>query len=125
MSDYKNYERYLRGEYRVDGWKSDWRIVQEARRPKPTPISVIAHHGKTITTKVSRPYVRPVITPERRAAHNASVRRSLQKKRMKAKKEGVCVDCFREPSIEAHTLCDPCRLDRSTRERNKRLKKAA
>lgn len=119
MSESQDFHRFIIGETRVDGWISDWRKDFNSYMEKKYHIAP--------STKAVPVFKRKPFTPteSQKARHLARQRVTNRNRRDRMRAEGTCVDCNRAPAISGRTLCDPCRLDRSTRERNKRLKKAA
>lgn len=124
MSEYREYGMFIKGEIRVDGWKSDWRKDLDAYRAskQTAPIEINEKRRDPVITKVYRQYVRPPMTDKQIEEHRASARRSRQNKRLLAKEAGYCVDCFKFPAIEGITMCDRCRQYRID---SSKLKKVA
>jgi hypothetical protein len=107
MSEQRDYDKYLKGEIRVDGWKSDWRKDLES------------HIGAPPVIERKAP-----LSPQQVEAHRAAVRKSLEKRRADSKAKGLCHDCGKTPAREGRTLCQGCKQMRSTIDRNRRKKAA-
>lgn len=94
--------KYIVGETRVDGWKSQWRRDLEAYRAAP---------------KVE---VRVMLTvrPEARVRKLPGLFNNCayaHKRRAERKAQGICVDCGNAPAIAGKLNCEPCQLKRNER----------
>jgi hypothetical protein len=117
MSDCKDLHRFIKGEIRVDGFKSEWRKDFEAylaRKPEPKFIKK-AVHVPVVIKKACVP------KKDRRQALNEGQR----KRRLDLIARGICVDCGKESAGEKHTVGPKCRVVRTTRERNRYQDKKA
>lgn len=117
MSHQKEFEKYLRGEYYPGAPKTPWRIAMEADFEK---------RGISFDS-------RPV--PQKRVALKVVTKRTgcrlkgrtaaeyMKERRAKAIAEGICCDCYKEPSREGRTNCEHCQSIRTKREKNRWARK--
>jgi hypothetical protein len=124
MSDWKNYEKYLRGEW-YPGCpvvKSPWREAIEAdfaARGVSGDSRPIPHKAKVTEVKVKRSRTRTLPKPEANKKYQRE-RRSM------AIKDGNCTDCFKVKSMAGKTTCRECQDIRNARTmKNYYAKKAA
>jgi len=103
MSESQDYEKYLKGEIRVDGWKSEWRRTQEAFRGnqvfRAAPVAVEV---------ASKPRTRTITKPQYNKQY-------MRERRAEAIKNGNCSDCYRVKARKGKTTCQPCQDKRNAR----------
>lgn len=114
--------KFISGELRTDDWKSDWRREQERRR-----IEEMGKRQFVAAPPRKRIQVQRISDPDHR---REIVRNSLQKRRIRLKAEGICVDCGKWKAKKGCTSCETCLKSRYDRQKRKRaelnqLKKAA
>jgi len=118
MSDQKDYERYLRGEYYPGAPKTPWRLAMEAdfqRREvsfdsRPVPQKKVAVKASPIVRKGCR-------------LKGKTAAEYMKERRAKAIAEGICCDCYKQPAREGRTNCERCQSVRTMREKNRWAKK--
>jgi hypothetical protein len=114
------FNRWLNGELRTDGWVSDWQKEQLRRRKEEMGQRQFVKAKQTERPQIERVYSDP-------GTRREIVRRSLHKRRLRLKAEGICVDCGKYKVKEGCTSCEPCLKARYQRQKRKRqgLKEAA
>jgi hypothetical protein len=117
MSEQRDYDRYLKGDLRVDGFKSEWRKDFEAYRERaPAIVRAVVPVAKAPTGK--RTY-----TPRGQGAPGCEY---MRKRRAEMKAKGICTDCSKTPAREGRLTCEPCQKTRTARETKRyHAKKAA
>lgn len=105
MSEYREYGMFIKGEIRVDGWKSDWRKEQEELRKDKVFIPMI--HPAVSEPKKYR--VRTLTKPQYNKQY-------MRERRTEAIKNKQCADCYHVPAREGKTTCQPCQDKRTARE---------
>lgn len=103
MSEQRDYDNYLKGDYYPGAPKTPWRIAMEAD---------FEARGVSFDS-------RPV--PQKRVARTAA--EYMKERRAKAIAEGICCDCYKEPSREGRTNCEHCQSIRTKREKNRWARK--
>jgi|SRR6185503_17707321 len=102
MSESQDFHKFVTGEIRVDGWKSQWRIEQEARRGetvfRATPVAIDAK-PKRIGCRL-------------KGQTNSSY---MKKRRAEAIENGKCADCYKTDAREGRTTCQLCQDKRNAR----------
>lgn len=123
MSDQKDYEKFLRGEYYPGAPKTPWRLAMEAdfenrgvsfdSRPIPQ---------KRVIVKVA-PVVKPRTGCRLKGRTNSEY---MKERRAKAIASGTCADCYKASAREGRTNCTACQAVRTAREVKRwKAKKAA
>lgn len=140
--------KFVIGDLRTDGWKSQWRRDTEAwiEAHKYDKVTVTAPQirsrqkrqpGQKRTTRhgsrqceVCPTIIRKDNLSGRCILHKTRmaktrreiVRLSMRKRRAKLKAEGMCVDCGKSKVKQNKTLCQACLTSRSTREEARQIR---
>jgi hypothetical protein len=107
------FHRWLNGEFRTDGFQSEWKKGQLRRRAEEMGKRQFVSAPQTKARQVTRTYS----DPERQ---REKVRTSLQRRRLRLQAEGICRDCGKSKAKEGCTSCDPCLKARYQRQKARR-----
>lgn len=113
MSEQRDYDNYLKGDYYPGAPKKPWRIAMEAdferrgisfdSRPVPQQrVAVKAYLAQKVRTGCRL-----------KGRTNSEY---MKDRRAKAIASGICADCYKEPAREGKTNCPECQAVRSARE---------
>lgn len=88
--------KFVIGEIRTDGWKSDWRKNLEAPRETNRPVAVVRANN-----------------PRRRNRGTFDSVSYMRRRRQEMKDKGICVDCGENPVRPGRLTCVGCGAKRS------------
>lgn len=101
MSDQGDFQKFLNGELRTDGWVSEWRREQEERRKNQV------YRAAPVAPKKCR--VRAIPKPQYNKEY-------MRQRRAQALKKGMCTDCYHTKARKGRTNCQLCQDKRNARE---------